>query len=94
MKYYFMRFTRTQIVQSGKQVINVLRLMKTLMNELPSVEAATPNIFQIGDIVKIQVSFIIVPLKDDKHKMMVMLRSIAFLDPHFGQVRMQACTDE
>jgi len=29
----------------------------------------------------------IVPLKDNKHKMIVMLRSIALLDPHFSQVR-------
>ncbi|KAF8225745.1 hypothetical protein L208DRAFT_1076517, partial [Tricholoma matsutake] len=44
------------------------------------VEAVGPHIFRIRDIVEIQVSFIVVPLKDKKHKMIVMLRSIALLN--------------
>ncbi|KAF8815676.1 hypothetical protein BYT27DRAFT_7079376 [Phlegmacium glaucopus] len=40
-----------------------------------------------GDIVEIQVSFIVVPLKDNKFKMIVVLRSITLLDPYFSQVR-------
>ncbi|KAF8811793.1 hypothetical protein BYT27DRAFT_7017840, partial [Phlegmacium glaucopus] len=43
-------------------------------------EPVGPEIFRIGDIVEIQVSFIAVPLKDNKHKMIVVLRSIALLD--------------
>ncbi|KAF8805795.1 hypothetical protein BYT27DRAFT_7103684, partial [Phlegmacium glaucopus] len=45
------------------------------------------KIFQIGDIVEIQVSFIVVPLKDNKFKMIVVLRSITLLDLYFSQVR-------
>ncbi|KAF8230255.1 hypothetical protein L208DRAFT_1282863, partial [Tricholoma matsutake] len=41
------------------------------------------------DIVEIQVSFIVMLLKDNKHKMIIVLRSIALLNPHFSQVRMQ-----
>jgi hypothetical protein len=51
------------------------------------VEAVNPQIFRIGDIVEAQVSFIVVPLKNDKYKMMVVLRSIALLDTYFSQVR-------
>ena len=51
-------------------------------------EGVNPQIFRVGDIVKVQVSFITVPLKDNKHKMIVMLQSIALLDASFSQVRM------
>jgi hypothetical protein len=51
------------------------------------VEAVNPQIFRVGDIVEAQVSFIVVPLKDNKHKMIVVLRSIALLDASFSQVR-------
>ncbi|KAF8809206.1 hypothetical protein BYT27DRAFT_7232338 [Phlegmacium glaucopus] len=51
------------------------------------VETIGPQIFRIGDIVEIQVSFIVVPLKDNKFKMIVVLRSIALLDPYFSQVK-------
>ncbi|KAF8226552.1 hypothetical protein L208DRAFT_1071182, partial [Tricholoma matsutake] len=44
------------------------------------IEPAAPHIFQIGDIVKIQVSFMVILLKDNKNKMIVVLRSIALLD--------------
>jgi hypothetical protein len=68
--------------------------MKTLTNGMPSIEPAAPHVFRIGDIVEIQVSFMIIPLKDNKHKMIVVLRSIALLDPHFSQVRTQICVEE
>ncbi|KAF8220676.1 hypothetical protein L208DRAFT_1332501 [Tricholoma matsutake] len=58
---------------------------------MPSIEPAGPHIFQIGDIVEIKVSLIVMPLKDNKHKMILMLRSIALLNSHFSQVRMQIC---
>ncbi|KAF9465503.1 hypothetical protein BDZ94DRAFT_1307103 [Collybia nuda] len=47
--------------------------------------AAQPEIFHLGDIVKIQVSFVVVPLKGDHHKMITVLQSIALLDGTFGQ---------
>ncbi|KAF8810295.1 hypothetical protein BYT27DRAFT_7092378, partial [Phlegmacium glaucopus] len=52
-----------------------------------SVETVNPQIFCIGDIVKAQVSFIVILLKDGKHKMIVILRLIALLDMHFSKVR-------
>ncbi|KAF8235435.1 hypothetical protein L208DRAFT_1256878, partial [Tricholoma matsutake] len=54
------------------------------------VEAASLHVFQIGDIVEIQVSFIIVPLKEGKNKMIVVLQSIALLNTIFSQVRESA----
>ncbi|KAF8801842.1 hypothetical protein BYT27DRAFT_7226656 [Phlegmacium glaucopus] len=51
-------------------------------------EPVGPEIFQIGDIAKIQVSFIAVPLKDNKHKMIVVLRSITLLDQYFSQIKL------
>ena len=46
----------------------------------------TPQTFQEGDIVEIQVSFIVIPLHDLKCKMNVVLRSINLLDGQFTQV--------
>jgi len=40
-------------------------------------QAVGPHTFRIGDIVEMQVSFVAVPLKEQKYKMMVVLRSIA-----------------
>jgi hypothetical protein len=54
---------------------------------MKSVETVNPQIFRVGDIVEAQVSFIAAPLKNKKYKMIVVLRSIALLDPTFSQVR-------
>ena len=63
-------------------------------NHRARVETVGPQIFRIGDIVEIQVSFIVVPLKHDKHKMIVVLRSIALLDPYFSQVKTENCLSQ
>ena len=55
--------------------------------QMQSMEAANPQIFRVGDIVEAQVSFIVVPIKANKHKMIVVLRSVALLDGTFSQVR-------
>lgn len=52
-----------------------------------SVEMVNPQIFRVGDLVEAQVSFIGVPLKNNKYKMMVVLQSIALLNATFSQVR-------
>ena len=54
---------------------------------LESVEAMNPQNFRIGDIIKAQISFIAVPLKDNKYKMIAVLQSIALLHASFTQVR-------
>lgn len=63
-----------------------------ITDEEKSVEVVNPQIFRVGDIVEAQVSFIAVPLKDNKYKMIVVLRSIALLDATFSQVRMVIVT--
>ena len=44
-----------------------------------------PHIFQEGDIVELQVSFIVVPLRDQKSRMCTILRSISLLDGEYTQ---------
>ena len=56
------------------------------LTNIKSVDTVNPQIFCIGDIVEAQVSFIAAPLKNNKYKMIVVLRSIALLDPTFSQV--------
>lgn len=41
---------------------------------------ADPMVFKIGDIVEAQVSFVGVPLRGDKVKLMVVLRALSLLD--------------
>ncbi|RDB30758.1 hypothetical protein Hypma_005840 [Hypsizygus marmoreus] len=45
-----------------------------------------PQTFRVGDLVEVQLSFVVVPLKGDKYKMLAVLRSIALLDGQFRQV--------
>ena len=60
---------------------------KSHADEQQRMETANPQIFRVGDIVEAQVSFIVAPMKANKHKMIVVLRSIALLDGTFSQVR-------
>lgn len=60
---------------------------------MESIEPTTPHSFRLGDLVEIQVSFIAVPLKDDKHKMIVILRSIALLNTVYSQVTDESFED-
>ncbi|KAF8228455.1 hypothetical protein L208DRAFT_1291452 [Tricholoma matsutake] len=55
-------------------------------------EACPPQLFRKGDIVEAQLSFIIVPIKEElvkgkQYKMLVVLRSMALLDTQFSSVR-------
>ncbi len=44
-----------------------------------------PHIFQEGDIVELQISFIVVPLRDQNSRMSIVLRSISLLEGKFTQ---------
>lgn len=52
-----------------------------------SFRATGPQIFQLGDIVEVQVSFIAVPLRGKKWKISTILRSINLFEGKFTQVR-------
>ncbi|KAF8969131.1 hypothetical protein BDZ97DRAFT_1915494 [Flammula alnicola] len=47
--------------------------------------ATGPQIFQVGDIVEVQVSFIAIPMRDNKWKISTILRSISLFDGRFTQ---------
>jgi hypothetical protein len=47
---------------------------------------AKPALFRVGDIVEAQVSFVVIPLKDNKYKMVITLRALAILDASVTQV--------
>ena len=46
----------------------------------------SPLVFDIGDIVEAQVSFIVVPLKGQNYKIQTVMHSIALLDSQFSKV--------
>lgn len=61
------------------------------MHQLDRFEQCGPQRFRIGDIVEVQVSFMVVPLKkdradQDRRKMVMVLRSMALLDGQFVTV--------
>ena len=58
----------------------------TILTKMKSVENVNPQFFRVGDIVEAQVSFIAVPLKDNKYKMIAVLRLIPLLDTTFSKV--------
>jgi hypothetical protein len=43
--------------------------------------------FRIGDIVQVQVSFVAIPVRGNKYKMLAVLRSMALLDGSLSKVR-------
>jgi hypothetical protein len=49
-------------------------------------ETVGPQTFRTGDLVEIQVSFVVVPMKGERRKMITVLRSIALIDGDFRQV--------
>jgi len=42
--------------------------------------------FRVGDIVEVQITVAAVPVKNNKHKMIIQLRSLALLDGSFADV--------
>ena len=48
-----------------------------------------PQTFRKGDIVQAQLSFVVIPLKGGRRKMLTVLRSLALLDRSFSQVSIQ-----
>lgn len=51
-----------------------------------------PQIFQLGDIVEVQVSFIAIPLRGNKWKINTILRSINLFEGRFTQVNIDYTT--
>jgi hypothetical protein len=49
-------------------------------------EKAEPQVFRVGDIVEVQISFVVTPAKDGKHNMRATLRSIALIDGTYSAV--------
>ena len=47
-------------------------------------ETCEPQIFRVGDIVQAQLSFVVIPVKGRRRKMLTVLRSLALLDGKFA----------
>ncbi|KAF8810962.1 hypothetical protein BYT27DRAFT_7336378 [Phlegmacium glaucopus] len=79
------KLTKEGFLHGEENEVHYYQVHKNDAGGKTSVETVNPQIFRIGDIVEAQVSFIVVPLKDNKHKMIVVLRLIALLDTHFSK---------
>ncbi|KAG6893935.1 hypothetical protein C0995_015577 [Termitomyces sp. Mi166 len=58
---------------------------KTLIDGSKKYKKVKPQTFRIGDLVAVQLSFIVAPLRGGRYKMVVVLRSITLLDDTFTQ---------
>jgi hypothetical protein len=54
-------------------------------NEESRFKKAGPHTFQEGDIVELQISFIVVPLREQKSRMNIVLRGITLLNGKYTQ---------
>ena len=84
---YYYRVHESTLRATKRYEMHIPDNRSQMLTETKSVETVNPQIFRVGDIVEAQVSFIAVPLKDRKYKMIVVLRSIALLNANFSQVR-------
>ena len=74
---------RRPVTVKGEALSRFLLLMKT------SFQATGPQIFQLSDIVEVQVSFVAIPLRGKKWKISTILRSISLFEGRFTQVRVE-----
>jgi hypothetical protein len=59
----------------------------TINNDIDdSFVPASPTCFRIGDIVEVQITISAIPVKKDKFKMILNLRSLALVDSEFTEV--------
>ena len=70
-----MRKTHNQPADDKKLIVTTHRF-----------DSCEPQMFRAGDIVQAQVSFVVIPIKGGKRKMLSVLRSVAHLDGRFANV--------
>lgn len=91
-KVYYFKIEKGKGPNDSTYVIKPSIKKKPNSDELPSFQAIEPQLIQIGDIVEIQVSFIGIPLRDNRWKISMVLRTISLLEGKFTQVRMHLLT--
>ncbi|KAF8868435.1 hypothetical protein BD779DRAFT_1683918 [Infundibulicybe gibba] len=94
------RFLRQGVVITGlgsptfEAAVDLTRdIYKVFQREFPrdvnggnSFSRAKPQVFRVGDLVDVQVSFVVVELRQQKFKMVPVLRTIALVDGNFTQM--------
>ena len=86
-KYITTKNTKAVLEKLGKQILTIAFVASELNIICLSFKEAGPQIFQEGDIVELQVSFIVVPVRDQKCRMSIILRGVTLLEGIFTQVR-------
>jgi hypothetical protein len=84
-KYFTTKNTKAVLDKSGKQKLTIAFVASELNILCLSFKEAGPQIFQEGDIVELQVSFIVVPIRDQKCRMSIVLRGVTLLEGIFTQ---------
>ena len=85
-KYITTKNTKAVLDKLGKQNLTIAFAASDLNILCLSFKEAGPQIFQEGDIVELQVSFIVVPVRDQKFRMSIVLRGVTLLEGIFTQV--------
>ncbi|KAF8867600.1 hypothetical protein BD779DRAFT_1464053, partial [Infundibulicybe gibba] len=69
-------------VRGDDNIVEYYTQKVTTGEERPTFMKANPLVFRVGDLVDVQVSYIVVPLKLQKFKMLPVLRAIALVTVH------------
>jgi hypothetical protein len=59
------------------------------INELYRHHEITPNAFRVGDVVEAQISFVVIQLRGQRQKMIVIMRALTLLDK--GALEVSQC---
>ena len=70
----------------GKQQLSYARQIITYNAYIHRFEPAEPKVFRVGDIMELQVTFVVTPMKEGMHTMRAILRSIALIEGKFSEV--------
>ena len=87
MKYITMRgFLKTMVMTTGSVQISLSTCLDRI-DILCRFTRTKPISFRTGDIVEVQVSFALLPLREKKFKLSLILRSLTLFDARYRQVR-------
>jgi hypothetical protein len=63
--------------------LSKVNIKNSLLFWIQRFQACEPQLFRVGDIVQVQLSFVVIPVKGGRRRMLTILRSLALLDESF-----------
>ena len=83
VEYFSMHRDSDGHQRSVQKHSKVVRKKNSLLFRMYRFQPCEPQMFWVGDIVQVQLSFVVIPVKAGRRKMLTILRSLALLDKVF-----------